>query len=170
MSVAAPLRTGDVVLVRVHDTNECALSAFVVAPMTIGAGGNATMLLDIKLPDGHVVQRRVPSSDVHLPERRTAGISATPLGDDTSTGVGTHSQEARGGVEVCLCVFPCTRSSSDALGSSFLACARLTCSPSFSPPPPRDLTRRPWARTRTRSDVRAVLTAAYAHTIARSDT
>ena len=101
MSVAASLRTGDVVLVRVHDTDECALSAVVVAPMTIGAGGNATMLLD-KLPDGHVVQRRVPCSDVHLPGRRTAGISATPLGDDTSTGVGlTRSTWWRRG---CLCV------------------------------------------------------------------
>ena len=62
----------------------------------IGAGGDATVVLDVQLPDGTMERRRTPACDVRMPaRRRTAGVAATRLGDDrTSTIINNHTTAA----------------------------------------------------------------------------
>ena len=91
MEILHTLRAGDAVIARLHDDSsnrnvEKTVDAIVVHPMSIGAGGNATMLVELLLPDGQREQRTVPAADLQLPQRRSRRGPASRLGDSDGWG------------------------------------------------------------------------------------
>ena len=91
MEILHTLRAGDAVIARLHDGSsngsaENTVDAIVVNPMSIGAGGNAMMLVDLLLPNGQREQRTVPAADLQLPQRRSRRGPAIRLGDSDGWG------------------------------------------------------------------------------------
>jgi translation initiation factor IF-1 len=86
--LAAQLRAGDAVVVRVQDAagHEATIDAIVVRPTQIGRGGDATVNVELQLPGGQTELREVRATDLLLPRRRVA--PKRKLGDADGWGEG----------------------------------------------------------------------------------